>query len=172
MALTFEVFPAADVPPSPESLAAAATAHLRRFLGEAPVDRLVDLSEGLAARIRARLASRAQEVEVRARPLGGSAMGLAVHPGGGALTLQRVPWRERPICDGRDSDLPTAELVEHLGLTRALGYSWVLSRELGEPPLSCLAHGMAAAALAEGAGAGAGAAPPMAGAVSPALPQA
>jgi hypothetical protein len=163
MPLSLYILPGREDPVELEGLADRATELLRGYLRAVPMDRLVDLSSGLAAEAQEVLSERAQLASIVLGGIGApverwgateepAAIAFSVEPGGGG-GVARSGQSDDP--DAREAiDLARAAALERkeqglLDQRLALGRRFVVERTLGQPPLAVLAHGLLAAALAE-----------------------
>lgn len=152
MGFTFQVFPTSEEQPALSRVEQRATELLRLALVQFPLERMVVLPPELLERARQSLACNAERARIRfdaSAVLGEAAAVFRVSPGGGLGEVRRVPtvgwtWYEPELSRLRERGLD-----ERWPRSLALGYRYEVSRLLGEPALSAIAHGFVAAALAE-----------------------
>lgn len=150
MSYTFEVFPGWTAVPSAEALAARVTGLLRGFVVGFPVEKLAALSPALLAEARESVARGALTVEA---VLDGTLEGTF---GAARLTLRGSEYGEASLVRqvlAADAPPPPGAVEKGLGerfaRAREVGYLFQVTRTIGQPALVALAHGYAAAALAE-----------------------
>ncbi|MGI5864506.1 MAG: hypothetical protein ACOX6T_20985 [Myxococcales bacterium] len=152
MGFTFQVFPTSEEQPALSRVEQRATELLRLALVQFPLERMVVLPPELLERARQSLARNAERARIQfdaSAVLGEAAAIFRVSPGGGLGEVRRVPtvgwiWYEPELSRLRERGLD-----ERWPHSLALGYRCEVSRLLGEPALSAIAHGFVAAALAE-----------------------
>ena len=163
MAKTFHVLPGRADPVLLESLAERATALLRGYLVEVPVDRLGELSSRLASEARGALEEHAGKVQVRLGGIGApaehwgahgepAAVAFCVDPGGGGGTARRAGGEDPAAVEAVEllqSSAAERGRSAQVDARLGLGVLFAVERTLGQPPLAALAHGFVAAALAE-----------------------
>ncbi len=154
MGFSFHLLPSRHEAVPEEALARRATSLLRGYLAELPVERLVDLSQALAAQARRALGSCRAEVRVAAAEgagAGADRLEFIVQPGGGGWTVRRVRGGDPGLAAASEAARAAAAergLCAELERRLASGACYVVERSLGQPPLAALAHGLVAAALA------------------------
>jgi hypothetical protein len=159
MGFTFHLLPARLEAVPVDTLAERASALLRGYVTDLPVERLVDLSEALATRARQALRSCQPRIMFaavgppaeRLGPEGTDALEFHVEPGGGGGLVRRLPSGDTGMR--RAIEVAKSAAVERgqaAGLERRLasGAGYCVERLRGQPPLAALAHGLVAAALA------------------------